>query len=1166
MNNKSIAEIAKLAVTSDNPALPIGYIPTSSQDISTKDYVDTEIAGVPAGISTYLELTDTPASFGTAGQVAAVNATGDAIEFTDQATAPEPVVHKGTTVPDAGMGATGDKYLRTYTATETVTASLTSEYDTSMTSYAWTEDTDPSWGYDNPLGTRTGDEIPIMWTEVYDGDTSMYFSFTDRQDRPNGTVVQLGDVTFTVDNANNRGGSAPGEYYYYFDNTSPGFASTQTAMVNGTPYTVSLSDEVEKFEEYNKTSGGWQKITNIGDAPSDTLQYSRQDGEWTEVAAGGVEEAPQDTKQYARQDSAWTEIVAGGVAEGSVGVITKPTTTAVVPVMETLPIGAINVGVVGAKDNGDVDALGRTVIVGRDGGGSNLSLYVAENGGETIVASWMNFRGGAGNHYVSTMCGADANIIWISVGINDGTGGYEFWEANITGGTINLLHTVDKATFVALGWANAVTLGFLTWSAYNPVDDIIYVVGRFDSVIGTWVATFNRSTGALIKVSENSSTYGDPYFLAIADNTLVFGGTNNAQGDNNRIYFLETDGTYIGYTQNYSFGDKVLSGYAVGDQVYAIKYDFSNPRIIQVNVPMYQSQEIFTPPVGNKYLLPMSGYVTTYNHGTSTNYRWRWEGVTEYYNFYETLNNQYLTRENAPDSTALGVGIDISTDGGVAVGNYPVGGTGKMFEVGIGTPGVLESGLVVETTGQVKAPGAALLEIIDADALVTKEYVTANTLPEAPVDTKQYARQDAGWTEVVAGGGTSATVYYDVGRTGDPAIQAVLDEIRAGSATYHEITLHADLGDVTLGSGGMLPGYDRTLYNKHITFTEGTGAVVLIFVQIMQMDNSVMHFDNLNVTFNGADGVVLTANKGSTISFYDCHNTIVSSELLATSGSSIILESTDTTTQTDVAYVAKEGSTILFKGDCVSDYVEPSGFIPGTVVLFWLYDSTLRALRLYPEDSTIDFTVQDIDMFVNADTGSDVDLGAALIVNVQANFTKTLTIIGGVGYNFTALYDSSKYTGVHEIFPSGFPANMNGGFNGGMNIWDAAGTFEFLPSVIDAPSDTKSYVRKDGAWEEASGITRVWTDGDAGDPQQIVNSWGPGLYMVRFVEGDITFTVPVHTLTVSVKTPYIAASAGNYFRVLYNADKFKTMHSVDGVVDDAFSADGAFTIDKLMDF
>ena len=36
------------------------------------------------GSSTFLDLTDTPAAFGTSGQVAAVNTAGDALEFVDQ--------------------------------------------------------------------------------------------------------------------------------------------------------------------------------------------------------------------------------------------------------------------------------------------------------------------------------------------------------------------------------------------------------------------------------------------------------------------------------------------------------------------------------------------------------------------------------------------------------------------------------------------------------------------------------------------------------------------------------------------------------------------------------------------------------------------------------------------------------------------------------------------------------------------------------------------------------------------------------------------------------------------------------------------------------------------------------------------------------------------------
>ena len=78
--------------------------------------------GIDAGVSTFLDLTDTPSGFGTVGQVAAVNAARTALEFVDQMgggvssviTRPEPGTAADASfdaIYGGGAGAVGQDYL-----------------------------------------------------------------------------------------------------------------------------------------------------------------------------------------------------------------------------------------------------------------------------------------------------------------------------------------------------------------------------------------------------------------------------------------------------------------------------------------------------------------------------------------------------------------------------------------------------------------------------------------------------------------------------------------------------------------------------------------------------------------------------------------------------------------------------------------------------------------------------------------------------------------------------------------------------------------------------------------------------------------------------------------------------------------------------------------------
>ena len=65
-----------------------------------KDAIETSADGA----TTFLALTDTPAAFGTAGQVPAVNTAGDGVEFVDQTGGGGFTLHRGTNQPANSLG------------------------------------------------------------------------------------------------------------------------------------------------------------------------------------------------------------------------------------------------------------------------------------------------------------------------------------------------------------------------------------------------------------------------------------------------------------------------------------------------------------------------------------------------------------------------------------------------------------------------------------------------------------------------------------------------------------------------------------------------------------------------------------------------------------------------------------------------------------------------------------------------------------------------------------------------------------------------------------------------------------------------------------------------------------------------------------------------------
>ncbi|WP_040280940.1 hypothetical protein [Psychroserpens damuponensis] len=87
------------------------------------------------------------------------------------------------------------------------------------------------------------------------------------------------------------------------------------------------------------------------------------------------------------------------------------------------------------------------------------------------------------------------------------------------------------------------------------------------------------------------------------------------------------------------------------------------------------------------------------------------------------------TNASAYTSTALGLGTIASSTSSMAIGAYNIDDNEAQFMVGIGSNNTARnSAFVVKKNGAVLAPSFELSEIIDDNALITKEYYDLNTI------------------------------------------------------------------------------------------------------------------------------------------------------------------------------------------------------------------------------------------------------------------------------------------------------------------------------------------------------------------------------------------------------------------------------------------------------
>ena len=100
------------------------------------------------------------------------------------------------------------------------------------------------------------------------------------------------------------------EIYEYVEAPMDG---NQYARQNGTWTVVEpgISDAPSDGKTYGRNNGAWTLVKEgLTDSPSDGKQYARQDGNWA-VVEKGISDSPSDGKQYARQDGVWTVVTEG---------------------------------------------------------------------------------------------------------------------------------------------------------------------------------------------------------------------------------------------------------------------------------------------------------------------------------------------------------------------------------------------------------------------------------------------------------------------------------------------------------------------------------------------------------------------------------------------------------------------------------------------------------------------------------------------------------------------------------------------------------------------------------------------------------------------------------------------------------------------------------------
>jgi hypothetical protein len=139
----------------------------------------------------------------------------------------------------------------------------------------------------------------------------------------------------------------------------------------------------------------------LADAPSDGVQYGRQDAAWTPVVAGGLADAPIDTVTYARKDAAWVATMdATAIAAADALHVLKAGDTMTGPLV--LPLDPVNA--LEATTKQYVDA--RTVTI---------PVPVNQGGTAAIDAANALINLGIANHnYLSVMVDPGYNAIrWL---------------------------------------------------------------------------------------------------------------------------------------------------------------------------------------------------------------------------------------------------------------------------------------------------------------------------------------------------------------------------------------------------------------------------------------------------------------------------------------------------------------------------------------------------------------------------------------------------------------------------------------------------------------------------------------------------------------------------------------------------------------------------------
>jgi len=468
------------------------------------------------------------------------------------------------------------------------------------------------------------------------------------------------------------------------------------------------------------------------------------------VDSSVMEEAPIDGKQYVRKDADWSELPVTEGIDADIGVFSKNTSTTRPPEIKDPGYGF---NVISEKQSGSIDSLGRSIF---PAGTSTLDILVTDDGGETIVAQWLGMPGSSTSS-VSACASDDPNIFYVFQG-NYSAGGIEVSEYNITATTRTLLFTILSSTANSLGFTGTMDLSARTFVSYMQGTEFVIVSSMPN--VGLASMKYDVSNNSLTYIGETTQ-FDLVTCLAYGNGQIYYGGANYAIF-RSWIAKSDTDFTNFQKAEEDQYTWERANGYISDDGYFYTTFaNGSNAtlKIIKVNTnsALLAAEVVYSEAISINGILPMSSeYVVAYQYSGGLTRQLRFFPDLQYYSFYQSKNQLYIARENAFDSTALGTGINIARENGLAVGEYNNVSANALFEVGNGSNEVNRSNaLRVDDDGQVYAESSVLAEIVDTKALTTKEYVDAHVLSDAPVDTKQYARQDGAWSEVT-------TIGYDV--------------------------------------------------------------------------------------------------------------------------------------------------------------------------------------------------------------------------------------------------------------------------------------------------------------------------------------------------------------------------------------------------------------------